>query len=69
MDRTHYAFFLKKNRRKKYTKITIPTPKTKLIDIQKENLFRINEFLSQHCIALDLGNKDLITIQKEMKAE
>ena len=59
----------KKNRRKKYTKITVPTPKTKLIAIQKENLFRINEFLSQHCIALDLENKDLVTIQQEIKVE
>ena len=59
----------KKNRKKKYTKITVPTPKTKLIAIQKENLFRINEFLSQHCIALDLENKDLVTIQQEIKVE
>ena len=59
----------KKNKRKKHTKITVPTPKTKLITIQKENLFRMNEFLSKHCIALDLRNKDLITIQEEMKVE
>ena len=59
----------KKIKRKKYTKITVPTPKTKLINSQKENLFKINKFLSEHCIALDLKNKHLDTIQDEMKSE
>lgn len=56
-------------KRKKYKKITISTPNNKTITNQRNNLFKINEFLSQHCIALDLSNKDLDKIKAELREE
>jgi hypothetical protein len=47
-------------------KITLPTPKSKQITKLRNNLSRINKELTRHCIALDLDDKALALIEKEL---
>ena len=47
-------------------KITLPTPKSKYITKHRNNLNKINKELTTHCIALDLDDKALALIEKEL---
>ena len=47
-------------------KITLTTPKSKQITKHRNNLNRINKELTRHCIALDLDDKALALIEKEL---
>ena len=53
-------------KKKKYPKITLETPDTQETRKMAENLYRYNEFITQHCIAFDLPDNALITITKAM---
>jgi hypothetical protein len=53
-------------RKQKYPKITLETPETPETRRMAENLYRYNEFITQHCIAFDLPDSALITIAKAM---
>ena len=50
----------------KSKKITLPTPKSKQITKHRNNLNKINKELTRHCIALDLDDKALALIEKEL---
>jgi hypothetical protein len=53
-------------KKKKYPKITLETPDTPKTRKMAENLYRYNEFITQHCIAFDLPDSALVTIAKTM---
>tara|TARA_B110000027_G_scaffold88306_1_gene93544 strand:- start:1492 stop:3069 length:1578 start_codon:yes stop_codon:yes gene_type:complete len=53
-------------RKQKYPKITLDTPETPETLRMAENLYRYNEFITQHCIAFDLPDSALVTIAKAM---
>ena len=53
-------------RKQKYPKITLDTPETPETRRMAENLYRYNEFITQHCIAFDLPDSALVTIAKAM---
>ncbi len=50
----------------KSKKITLTTPKSKQASKYKSNLNKINKELTKHCIALDLDDKTLSLIEKEL---
>ena len=52
--------------KQKYPKITLDTPETPETRRMAENLYRYNEFITQHCIAFDLPDSALVTIAKAM---
>jgi len=50
----------------KSKKITLITPKSKQVTKHRNNLNKINEELTKHCIALDLDDNALAEIEKEL---
>ena len=52
--------------RKNYHKVTLETPDTADVHKMASNLFRYNQFLSEHCIAFDLPDHALYEIAKAM---
>lgn len=67
-DRDRSAPLLKPRpfKKKKYPKITLETPDTPQTRKMAENLYKYNEFITQHCIAFDLPDSALVTIAKAM---
>lgn len=51
---------------KNYHKVTLKTPDTADVHKMAANLFRYNQFLSEHCIAFDLPDHALYAIAKAM---
>tara|TARA_B100002003_G_scaffold243742_1_gene268660 strand:+ start:31 stop:1491 length:1461 start_codon:yes stop_codon:yes gene_type:complete len=53
-----------KNKKKKYKKITLPLPQSDFTAKEQRALLSFNQFISHHCIALDVSNKQIKTIIK-----
>lgn len=59
---TDKVFVFKRDRvktvgkKKKYKKITLPLPKTEFYKQEQKKLLSFNQFISKHCIALDVSN-------------
>ena len=57
---------LRSGKRKQTTKVDLDVPESSLVAQHRSNLTYINNKLRQHCISLDLSNKHLLQLQKEM---
>ena len=51
---------------KKYKKITLATPDTPEVAAMADSLYSINQFLTEHCFALNVPDKDLYEIAKAL---
>lgn len=53
-------------KKKKYKKITLPLPKTDFYKQEQKRLLSFNQFISKHCIALDVSDKQFKKITHEL---
>ena len=53
-------------KKKKYKKITLPLPKTDFYKKEQKKLLSFNQFISKHCIALDVSNSQFKKIINEL---
>ena len=53
-------------KKKKYKKITLPLPKTNFYKQEQKKLLSFNQFISKHCIALDVSNRQFKKIIDEL---
>ena len=51
-----------KNPKQRKKKIDIPVPDTNQVLEARQNLYRINEFITEHCISLDLDDAQLVRL-------
>jgi hypothetical protein len=55
-----------KNPKLRKKKIDLPVPETKKVLEARQNLYRINSFITEHCISLDLEDAQLIQLSNIM---